>query len=139
MCHNHKMKKSKNIETIFCIGLVILIFVILQAAAYFSTGTFIWCSGYESGCAHHYVYGFLKFLYFMSAYVVLINVFSRSRKWATRIQSYYIQNAKKSLFNQPEQFEGKFFLTIVRLGVVFASFVLLLMGYSILFGPVVLN
>ena len=133
------MKKPKNIEITFWIGFVILVLIVLESSTYFATGTFVWCSRYGSGCSNLYPREFLKLIYLLLGCIGFVSVFSRSKKWSSLLQNYYISSSKKSLFSRREQFEGRFFRLILRTCLVFVALVILAMGFSILFGPIILN
>ncbi|MDB5244361.1 MAG: hypothetical protein JWN18_231 [Parcubacteria group bacterium] len=82
---------------------------------------------------------FLEVVYLLIGIAVIWNVIKRSSKFAAKLQISYIEQSKKGIINRPEQFEGKFFFIMLRIGIIFSSFVLMGMGYSILFGPIILN
>ncbi len=81
----------------------------------------------------------LQVFYVIFAVWAMTVAFKHSKKLASRIQKMYIEEAKDRAINHPEPFKGGFFLTILQIGIIFASFVILAMAYSTLFGPVVLQ
>ena len=77
-----------------------------------------------------------QIIYVFFAIGVFIFVIRNSSAWASRQQKEFIEQEKHSIINRPKQFEGKFFFYISKFGIIFASFIILGMVYSILFGAI---
>lgn len=76
-----------------------------------------------------------QIIYLLVAIAIFVFVIRHSNKWASTHQKYMIEEAKKGVMNRPEQFEGRFMFYVIKTGAIFAALVILLMIYSILFGP----
>ena len=80
-----------------------------------------------------------QILYLLVAIIVFVFAIRHSGKWALKHQKYMIETARKGVMNRPEQFEGRFMFFVIKIGAIFSVLVILLMVYSILFGPVTIG
>ena len=75
-------------------------------------------------------------LYFALATIFLIAIIRRSKKWAIALQKYYIHIGDDVIPGMSEDFKPHWYQILLRIMIIFAAVVLVLMAFSIIFGPV---
>lgn len=86
-----------------------------------------------------FLWAALQLGYAVFAIFAFVFVIRHSSKWAALQQKQMIEQSKDAWFTRPGQFKGRYMFYVMKIGIVFSAFILLGMGYSILFGPIVLN
>lgn len=124
--------ESKNKKT-FWIIFIILVLIIAEVAHYISFNNFYIC-GRFGNCGEIAPMG----LFFLIALLFFIFILRHFKNWGLMGQKYFIKESKR-IGMDSEQFEGKFFLFILRALIIFASIVMTGMFFSVLFGPIYLN